>query len=216
MNYRQALEDSAKIERNILSQYEEFKKIILENVRGKCLEIGCGDGLTTEFLKRYTSSLISLDLSYRRIKIAKKVNPEIPFTLSDARNLPFKDEFFDSVCAFEVIEHLPSYFDHHKFLKEVRRVLKKGGVFIVSTPNRLVFRIYCRLLGEKHTTHFSELTYFQFRKILREYFTPVKLYGQFGWLSLFYKLPPVKLIHFLLSKLTFLCKGLLGVCVKLT
>jgi SAM-dependent methyltransferase len=49
-----------------------------------------------------------------------------------SKGIPFSDEFFDVVWAEEVIEHLH---DTDFFLKEVYRVLRRGGVLILSTPN---------------------------------------------------------------------------------
>jgi ubiquinone/menaquinone biosynthesis C-methylase UbiE len=51
----------------------------------------------------------------------------------DALNLPFKDESFDIVTAFEVIEHL---YDPQKALGEIRRILKMDGIALISTPRR--------------------------------------------------------------------------------
>lgn len=128
-DYRLKLEKSAELARVKVSIYSEFRRIINQEIKGRCLEIGCGDGLSTSFLKNKVSVLISLDLSEKRIKIARKINKNVSFILADARVLPFKNEVFDTICAFEVIEHLPSYEDHKKFLSEVKRVLSRDGLF---------------------------------------------------------------------------------------
>ena len=47
--------------------------------------------------------------------------------------LPFENETFDCVVSFQVIEHIA---DDKEFVREVHRVLRKGGRFIVTTPNR--------------------------------------------------------------------------------
>ena len=208
-HYRLSLEKSAEVERSKVSIYDEFRVIINKEIKGKCLEIGCGDGLSTSFLKNKVPFLISLDLSEKRIRIAKKINNDVMFVLADARKLPFKDAVFDSICAFEVIEHLPTREDHVKFLSEIKRVLSKKGTFLISTPNKPLFRIYCWLLRERHSTHFSELNYFQFKSILRKHFSFVRIYGKFGWFSPFYKYKFIKKIHEILSKFTPFCKGYL-------
>jgi len=184
-HYRLSLEKSAEVERNRVSIYDEFRVIVNKEIKGKCLEIGCGDGLSTSFLRKKVPFLISLDLSEKRIRIAKEINNDVVFVLADARELPFKDAVFDSICAFEVIEHLPTCEDHVKFLSEIKRILSKKGIFLISTPNKPLFRIYCWLLREKHSTHFSELNYFQFKSILRKHFSLVRIYGKFGGFRLF-------------------------------
>jgi ubiquinone/menaquinone biosynthesis C-methylase UbiE len=180
------------------------------------LEIGCGDGMWTRMLQKNCDHLVSMDLSKTRIEMARETvtTVNVHFILSDARVLPFKDGVFTTVCAFEVIEHLPHYEDHLTFLHEVKRVLSTNGVFLISTPNRPLFKIYCTLLKENHPTHFSELNYFQFNSILKTCFPVVKIYGRFGWLSPLYKFYIIRKTHILLSRVTPLCKGLFGICRK--
>ena len=213
LNYRKSLEEVAKIRRNRMTRYREVIDFFLKNVKGQCLEIGCGDGLWTVFLKRHTDGLVSIDLSEKRLKIAKELNKDVNFILCDARNLPFKDKSFDSICAIAIIEHLPTYAEHHKFLKEVTRVLKEKGLFLMSTPNRPIYKIHSMLTGGD-PTHFSELNYFQLSSILKQYFCSVKICGKFGWLSPLYKFLPLQFIHKFLSKLTPLCKELYAICRK--
>jgi len=217
LDYREVLEKSVENKRYLESKYyEEFRKLILHHIQGRTLEIGCGDGAWTGLIKEESSKLISIDLAYGRIKRAKdKVKDgKVVFMVCDARQLPFRSNSFDTICAFEVIEHLPAYEDHTKFLSEVKRVLSRDGTFLVSTPNKLLFRIYCKILGEKHSTHFSEVNYLQFKFILNTHFTNTKIYGQFGWLSPFYKYKFIRKFHNLLSKFPPICKGLLAVCRK--
>lgn len=52
--------------------------------------------------------------------------------IADATNLPFKNNFFDRIIASEVLEHIP---DDMKALNEMYRVLKPGGVIMVTVPN---------------------------------------------------------------------------------
>ena len=210
--YRKVLEDSAQNERHKPARYQQFERILASQVRGQCLEVGCGDGNWTAFLAEYSRQLVSLDLSLRRIGLAKKNSPGVTFVLSDARYLPFKDKSFDTICALEVIEHLPKASDQDRFLQELRRVLKDQGQLLISTPNKPLFRIYCKITKEEHSTHFCELSYRQFKSLLKDNFSSVKIYGQFGWLGRCYKFTPFKFIHGILSKWAFVCKALLAVC----
>jgi SAM-dependent methyltransferase len=63
--------------------------------------------------------------SYRR--------PRLGMTTADATQLPFADETFDVFISFETIEHVD---DDAAYVREARRVVKRGGVFVCSTPNR--------------------------------------------------------------------------------
>ncbi len=85
------------------------------------MEIGVGNKVVSNFLKGLGLKVITCDL-----------NPELkPDIVADIRNLPFDDNSFDAVVAFEVLEHLPfEYFE--KSLKEINRVTKKSA--IISLP----------------------------------------------------------------------------------
>lgn len=214
MKYRAELDKAVSIEKVRISKYQEFMEVILKNLDGVCIDIGCGPGLRMKFFKPLVKKLIGVDISERRLKEAKSYNPEVVFIMCDARELPFKNETFDTVLSLEMIEHLPDYLSQKLFFQEVKRILKPGGKFIVSTPNSPIFKLYCILTKERYPTHFSELNYFQFRLRLKNHFEDVKIYGQFGWLSPIYKFKIVKKIHSCLSKLLPLCKGLLAVCRK--
>ncbi len=63
------------------------------------------------------------------VNINKHDSPNIT---ADANNLPIKNSSVDVVTSFDMIEHL---YDPDKFLKETKRILKKDGILILSTPN---------------------------------------------------------------------------------
>jgi len=94
----------------------------------KILEFGCFHGLLTEMInKKSKSRCIGIDVNLlRKIKNILKYN---------GKKIPFKKSYFDYFVAFEVIEHLV---DAEASIKEINRVLKKGGEGIVSTPNKFM------------------------------------------------------------------------------
>jgi ubiquinone/menaquinone biosynthesis C-methylase UbiE len=90
-------------------------------------------------------------------------------------NLQFKDQVFDLVVSFEVIEHLSN---QELFLSEAKRVLKDSGTFIASTPNKS-FYPQDFFSSSKESEHVRELSHLEFVQLLEDYFPSVKLYGQF-------------------------------------
>jgi len=103
---------------------EDFKKIISKHIKGKVLDIGCGYGRISPWIKDYTGIDISPDL----IEIAKREYPEKEFWVGDAKNLPFKDKEFDwAICAgFKgSMRELVSEEEWLKADKEIRRVAKQ-------------------------------------------------------------------------------------------
>ncbi len=88
------------------------------------LEIGVGDGV----LGRYLKEIMKID--YTSVDIDPDLHPDI---VADITALPIQAEAFDTVCAFEILEHLP--FDTvPQALKELRRVSKR--YVLVSVPDR--------------------------------------------------------------------------------
>jgi SAM-dependent methyltransferase len=98
--------------------------------RGDVLDLGCGDGRLTAELR--TSSLTGVDTSGVAIERARRRVPDAAFVrvVPDER-LPFDDLSFDLVLCAETIEHVR---DVQLFVSEVRRVLRPGGAFAVTTP----------------------------------------------------------------------------------
>jgi SAM-dependent methyltransferase len=92
------------------------------------LDIGCGDGYLLKELRTVTptTKLFGVDVYKTKINGIEIKEGDI------TKGLPFKDNSFECVILGEVIEHLP---DPDFALSEIRRVLKKGGVLIISTPN---------------------------------------------------------------------------------
>lgn len=113
----------------ILSQLFEAR---VKNV----LEIGCGRGFYLKALKeiRPKMEITGIDLNEEYLQRAKKYinNNEIKIIKGDVTKLKFKKNSFESVIASEVLEHIKR---DDVVLKEVERVLKPGGIVMISVPN---------------------------------------------------------------------------------
>lgn len=109
----------------------------------KILEIGCNVGtniwmFNDLFYGAKALEFYGVDISPKAIKAAKEYGEKIElrncsFTAGDAEGLGYKDDSFDIVVCTELLEHLPN---PNESLKEIHRVLKFGGVAIITTPNR--------------------------------------------------------------------------------
>lgn len=101
------------------------------------LNIGCGFGwFERVLLSLGAKKTVGTDISAESISIAQSElkNKDIQFSVGSATQLDFPDNTFDAVFCWEVIEHIPKDTEQ-KMFDEVHRVLKKGGVFYVSTPH---------------------------------------------------------------------------------
>jgi len=94
---------------------------------GRVLDVGCANGRFHELI--YREGVYGLD-------IIDKCSIRKNFFAGDAQDMPFKNNFFDVVVAGELIEHLDN---PHGFMSEAMRVLKKGGLLLLSTPNKNSF-----------------------------------------------------------------------------
>ena len=101
----------------------------------RVLDLGCGNGRLYELFRKKNIDYYGIDISERLIEIAKKRYPQAKFWAADALNLPFFDNFFDKVISIAVFHHVPSKQSRLKFLKEVKRVLKPDGTFILIVWN---------------------------------------------------------------------------------
>jgi ubiquinone/menaquinone biosynthesis C-methylase UbiE len=96
----------------------------------KILEVGCGTGNVSSFLAQKGYIVTGCELYSEAINMSW---PGFLKVQGDANNLPFKDTSFDIVGLFDMIEHFQ---DDTTPLKEAIRVLKKGGIIVVTVPAR--------------------------------------------------------------------------------
>lgn len=128
---------------------DDFYREVLgieKDFSGDILEVGVGQGVVLKHIYergRNIQSLTGLDLSDRLIEMARKNVPSAHIVKGDAEEMPFPNESFDIVVMIDVFQYLLNV---DKALSEVRRVLRKGGSFIVTVPNRdwVLFKRYIK------------------------------------------------------------------------
>jgi ubiquinone/menaquinone biosynthesis C-methylase UbiE len=108
------------------------------------LDLGSGCGVYAIHLSRKGAKIYSIDISKNAIINARglckneNVKPNCPnFLNCSGTELPFKDHSFDFVLCLELIEHIP---DHMALMKEIRRVLKRNGILVISFPSKYSVR----------------------------------------------------------------------------
>jgi len=101
----------------------------------KVLDLGCGHGRYAEVLKEKNINYFGVDIAEKMIAIAKEKYPFAKFQTSDFLKLPFPEGFFDKVICFAVFHHIPSETFRIQFLQEIKRVLKKNGILILTIWN---------------------------------------------------------------------------------
>lgn len=102
---------------------------------GDLLDVGGASGVYFDALKSQVTSYHILDVSPLMIEQARNIKSgDVPLFchLASAYKLPFPNEHFDTVLAMGVLEYLD---EPWKALEEMTRVVKRGGVILVSYPN---------------------------------------------------------------------------------
>ena len=116
-----------------------YRYVAKQDIQNKVvLDIGCGYGWFEHLsLKNGVASITGTEITEEDLTTAKKyvTSPKATFSVASALDLPFPDNSFDTVVSWEVLEHIPKS-SEEKMFKEVNRVLKKDGVFYLSTPYR--------------------------------------------------------------------------------
>jgi SAM-dependent methyltransferase len=128
---------------------------------GKALDLGCGRCLFTDIQPNWPFKIFAGDLDVGLIKERKAEMPQNYWFISDVLHVPFRSDYFDGLFVGEIIEHVT---DPTKVLKEWKRVMKPGGILILTTPNRE--RLLARIEGRERPyspDHLRELSYKELR-----------------------------------------------------
>ena len=138
------------------------------------LDAGCGTGYGTAELACQARDVLGIDISAEAVAYAREHfgAENIRFAQASCTAIPTAAETFDLIAAFEIIEHLS---DWRAFLREARRVLAPGGLFLVSTPNKNYYAETRRREGP-NPFHKHEFELEEFRRELLAIFPNVSLY----------------------------------------
>jgi len=148
----------------------------------RILEIGSGKGYMLRYLTDQGHDAQGVDMDAAAIA---ECDSDLVIHQAVATELPFDDGSFDIVLSFDLFEHVP---DSDRHLKEVRRVLKEGGHYLLQTPNKWTnfpFEMlrFFRKYGIRHTfdflkppEHCALHSYRQIRNRLRKHRFSVTFY----------------------------------------
>jgi len=158
--------------------YEHLHRyaFVLPLVKGKkVLDIACGEGYGSNMMSGEADSVLGIDIDFETIKHAQNryIKDNLQFLQGSLFDVPVRGkEEFDIIVSFESIEHIS---EHEQYISEMARLLKQDGIFIVSTPNKLV---YSDGPSYKNPFHKKELYFDEFSNLLRSRFKYINLYGQ--------------------------------------
>lgn len=139
------------------------------------LDAACGTGYGSSILCKKAAKVLGMDISSETIKFAQDhyQQKNIRFQACDAsREIPLPDESVDVVVSFETLEHVRN---QENMLSEFKRVLKKGGRLVISTPDN---DLISGGLPSDNPFHVKELDKKEFVELLSKFFEIRQLYGQ--------------------------------------
>ncbi len=140
-----------------------------EQVSGRVLEIGTGTGYGVNIIAPQCDHFVTIDKFPPQFEEGE-IPSNVELRSAIVPPIPFDSERFDGVVSFQVIEHIDK---DNEFVDEVYRVLKSGGVAVISTPN-------APMSLTRNPWHVREYTASQFGALLSRKFESVERYGVVG------------------------------------
>lgn len=126
---------------------QKLERMLQEIDGGNVLDVASGRGEFIQFIKHFKNyrKITAIDIMANSEKLIKQTYPDdkITFVWGNAKELPFEDESFDTVCLSNSLHHLDNI---KKVLKEMFRVVKKNGNFVIN-------EMYCDNQNEAQMSH---------------------------------------------------------------
>lgn len=141
------------------------------------LDIASGEGYGSFWLAQTARRVVGVDVDQDAVNHAAAcyAHEGLTFLQGSADQIPVAGEaVFDLIVSFETIEHVSKEVQQG-FMREVARLLKPDGVFLVSTPNKLFYSDLASYHDEYHVKEFYVL---EFKAFLQSHFPHVQLLGQ--------------------------------------
>ncbi len=138
------------------------------------LDVASGEGYGAALIATIARSVVGVDIDDASVAFAAQgyVRENLTFRVGSALAIPLDDASIDVVVSFETLEHVV---DGKVFLQEVKRVLRPGGLFIVSTPDK---KVYSEEPGYHNPFHLNELYREEFWDLLTVHFPHVQMFEQ--------------------------------------
>lgn len=158
--------------------YEHWHRYLFarEHVAGKrVLDVASGEGYGSALLAEWANSVTGVDISSDAVRHAGErygSAANLKYLCASCARIPLPDASFDVIVSFETIEHMT---EHEAFMAEVERLLAPGGLFIISSPNRVE---YTDRTGYKNEFHVKELDGPELRALLNAHFPAQHWFAQ--------------------------------------
>lgn len=164
-----------QLEGNIKVEHLHRYLLAREWCRGRrVLDIACGEGYGSDLLASVASFVVGVDNAPNAVSHARSRygRAHLAFAVGQCSAMPLRDATVDVVVSFETIEH---HDRHDEMLREVKRVLRPGGLLVISSPDR---HEYSDVPAYTNAFHVKELYRDEFERLLGRHFSHVAIAGQ--------------------------------------
>ncbi|MCX9084517.1 MAG: class I SAM-dependent methyltransferase [Candidatus Methanoperedens sp.] len=125
---------------------EHWRPLIEKKIESYCaqknvLELGCGTGIYTEMINKYTNKVLGTDISGKMLIYTKNKKGLSNLIRIDAHKIPLRTRSFDVIITMGLFE----YIQRDVVITEMKRILKQNGICILSVPNKYSA---CRIFGK--------------------------------------------------------------------
>lgn len=110
----------------------------------RLLDVGCGDGALCLLVGERARRRIGVDGALAALEKAEALGVSVQCANLDGAHLPYRDGAFDAVACLDVLEHV---LDPRHLLREMARLLRRGGVLVLTTPNIRYYGFLLTLFG---------------------------------------------------------------------
>lgn len=116
--------------REVLLAIEQFAKSPIQDI----IDLGTADARMLEMIHQKHEEVHCVGIEYNKdlVNFSKEKFPHLEIIQGDVQSLDFPDDSFDVATAAAIIEHVPNPL---KMMSEVKRVLRPGGIFILTSPD---------------------------------------------------------------------------------
>ncbi|WP_121357016.1 class I SAM-dependent methyltransferase [Flavisolibacter nicotianae] len=130
------------------------------------LDIASGEGYGSNLLAQSAEKVYGVDIDAATVQASKEKyrKRNLIFQQGSADAIPVEDNSVDVVVSFETIEH---HDRHEEMMKEIKRVLKPGGVLILSSPDK---KYYSDLPNYRNPFHIKELYFGELKALVQRHF----------------------------------------------
>ncbi|MDZ5650611.1 glycosyltransferase [Nitrospirillum sp. BR 11828] len=158
-------------------QHEHYHRYLfsLRYCAGKdVLDVASGEGYGSFLIGQAARSVIGVDIDPVTVDFANRnyMSERVSYRQGDAAALPIASQSVDVVVSFETLEHFTA---QEAFISEIARVLRPGGILVISSPNR---DVYSDQHDHHNPYHHRELNKQELLDLLHIHFPQVALFEQ--------------------------------------